>query len=180
MSGAAGSAQRPIEMACEEREGLHLSASMKETRHQLLLSAERSIVAVDRLGRKRRNANGKTLGSVRTRRAVANPLAANGHHCVAGLHVQHLLSRFHPQHLTQDHGIFVEFRCLSRLLPSCELCIRAMLTAEEPESTRPINSSMSFGLFPATCTLVGHSIKSRHRVSSHMSTSNLNTFFSTF
>lgn len=37
--------------------------------------------------------------------------------------------------------------------------MRAILTAAMPEFTRPMNSSISFGLFPAACILVGQSIR---------------------
>jgi len=111
-----------------------------------------------RLRRKGGQTHGDVFGSFRSRRTISNPFPAMGHDRLPGLDMNGSSLGFHMQHPAEHQRIFVELRRLPRFHPPAGLCIRATLSCPVFELTRPMNSSMSLGLFPAASTLVGRSI----------------------
>jgi hypothetical protein len=110
---------------------------------------------MDRSRRERREAHRDIFGPLRTGCAVPNPFTAAGEQGLACMNVMYPFLCFDPKHPPQHDGVLVKFRGLSGLLQPDGLCMRATLISEVCELTRPINSSMSFGLLPAARVRVG-------------------------
>ena len=107
------------------------------------------LVPVHGRWRERRHTHGDILRAVRLRSTVANPLTRTGHDCLTSTHIEHRAFTLDSQHPAQNDRDFLELRALPGFLHPPGDVIRAMLTSECPELTRPAYSSMRFGLLPA-------------------------------
>jgi len=110
------------------------------------------------LRRERRETHRDVLGPLRLGRAVAHPLPGTGDDRLSSPHVQDTVTRFYSEKAAEDHRHFLEFRPLPRFSQPAGEVMRATLSESWPELTRPTNSSIRFGLFPAATTMDGASI----------------------
>src|SRR5688500_3946964 len=75
-------------------------------------------VPVHRVGRERRQADGHVLGTIRLRRAVANPLSRRRDDSLSGAYVEASAFVLHTHESAQHDGDLLELGPLSRLQPS--------------------------------------------------------------
>ena len=108
-----------------------------------------------RFRRERRQTDSDVLGAFRMRSAVLHPFSRRCQDRLARLNIEHALLVSHPQAPLEDQCELVKFWCLSGFDPAEGLRIRAILKRDSREFTRPMNSSMIFGLLPAAETSVG-------------------------
>ena len=75
-------------------------------------------IAMDRPWRKCGAANGNILSAICARRAVLDPLAAVGDHCLTSRHIDRAFFRGDPQHSAKNDRVFIEFGRLSGFDPT--------------------------------------------------------------
>src|SRR5206468_8329300 len=75
-------------------------------------------VPVNGVGRERGRADREILGAVRLGCTVTDPFAARTNYCLPGMDVDDAPAMFNAQRAAYDYRELVEFRRLSRLLPS--------------------------------------------------------------
>ncbi len=71
---------------------------------------------MNRIGCKRRDADGEIFGAVRC--AVLNPFASMGNDRLAGSNIDHFRSCPNSKHSAQNQRIFVKLRALPRFRPA--------------------------------------------------------------
>jgi len=75
-------------------------------------------ITVNRLRGKPRDAHSNVLRSVRPGRAVPNPCPAPCDHSLACVDLEHAVGGLYPQGAAKHYRVFIELRCLPRLLPT--------------------------------------------------------------
>src|SRR3954451_11060907 len=76
-------------------------------------------IPVNGFWRECRGADGEVLGAVGLRCTVADPLAARADYSLSRTNLENTSAVLDLKHASDDHGEFVEFRSLPRLLPPC-------------------------------------------------------------
>ncbi len=112
-------------------------------------------VAVYRFQGESREAYGDVFGAACGGRGILDPFTLVGDDCLAGGDIQFAAFVLYPQSAFQDDGEFVELRVCPGSSQPCGLRMWATLTPEVLVLTRPMNSSISFGLVPAARMRVG-------------------------